>query len=278
MSGHHLAIFAALGLALLLAAGVATALLLRRRKARRRIRREARPQCPVVLAHGIFGFDEIALGPVRQAYFRGVPTRLQQSGHVVHSAKVSKVAGVEVRAQELARFIQQLPDPKVNIVAHSMGGLDARYAISKLGLGSRVASLTTIGTPHLGTPVAELGAGLRKILERAGVELSAIGDLTGERLARFNAEVRDVPGVAYASVVGTAKKKRHVNPLLLPSYLYLRQRGGENDGMVPAASQRWGELLSEVDADHWAQIGWSRHFDAGELYAAILRELRGRGF
>lgn len=45
-------------------------------------------------------------------------------------------------------------DSKVNIIAHSMGGLDARYMISALGGANRVASLTTISTPHTGSKVA----------------------------------------------------------------------------------------------------------------------------
>jgi hypothetical protein len=49
--------------------------------------------------------------------------------------------------------------------------------------------------------------------------------------------------------------------------------------VVPANSQAWGEVLREVEADHWAQIGWwSRGFDAASLYEDLLRELRGRGF
>jgi hypothetical protein len=66
-------------------------------------------------------------------------------------------------------------------------------------------------------------------------------------------------------------------PLLLPTYLYLSDRAGENDGLVPTASQPWGELLGRVDADHWAQIGWSATFDAQAFYADLLRELTARG-
>jgi hypothetical protein len=69
-----------------------------------------------------------------------------------------------------------------------------------------------------------------------------------------------------------------VSPLLLPTYLWLGERSGPSDGVVPAASQRWGEVVRTIAADHWAQIGWSRHFDAAEFYAELLRELRARGF
>ena len=274
-------------LALLLAlliAGLAIWLYRRRRPPRRPPRRPARPRYPVVLAHGLFGFDELRLGDARHAYFRGVPARLERSGVDVRLARVARVGTIEERARELVECIEAIGAPRVNVVAHSMGGLDARFAISRLGLGSRVASLTTVGTPHRGTPIADLGAtlekrlGLGRALQAMGVRLDAVGALTVKRMAAFNRRVADVEGVAYGSVVGVVHRKRQVNPLLLPSYLYLKERAGENDGMVPASSQEWGEVLFRIVADHWAQIGWSRHFDAAEFYALLLRELRGRGF
>jgi hypothetical protein len=71
--------------------------------------------------------------------------------------------------------------------------------------------------------------------------------------------------------------KRRANPLLLPTHLWLAERAGANDGVVPAASQRWGEVLAEIEADHWAQIGWSKHFDAGPFYAGLIRGLEAAG-
>ena len=250
----------------------------------RRLRRTTAPRYPVVLAHGMFGFDEIRVGFSRQDYFRGVPERLSGEGWVVHKPRVGKVASIRARAEELAAFVRALPDRRVNVVAHSMGGLDARFAIAKLGLADRIASLTTIGTPHLGTPVADLGegladlAGLLGVLEHLGMQVGAFRDLTTARMAEFNAAVRDVPGVAYSSVVGVARRRRDVLPVLLPAFLWLSDRAGESDGLVPAGSQRWGEVVAEIEADHLAQIGWSRRFDAAGFYADLLRELRGRGF
>jgi hypothetical protein len=93
-------------------------------------------------------------------------------------------------------------------------------------------------------------------------------------MAAFNASVPDVRGVHYASYVGWVNGGvRDVHALLAPGFTYLSRRTGNNDGMVPAASQRWGEVLGEVNADHWAQIGWSRGLDARSFYAAIARAL-----
>ncbi len=255
-----------------------------RLRARRVSRRTARLRHPLVLAHGLLGFDELSVAGVRHDYFHGLPARLARQAGDVHCPRVAAAGSVAVRAEALAACIRALPDRRVNVIAHSMGGLDARYAIARLGLGARVASLTTIGTPHLGTPLADAGTrlgerlGLRRALDLLGVGLDAFYDLTTARMAEFNRAVPDVRGVAYASVVGVARERGRTHPLLLPGYLYLRGLAGENDGVVPAASQRWGEVLFEIEADHWAQIGWSEHFDAASFYEVLLSELRGRGF
>lgn len=274
------AVAALVAAAALLSALAALLVVRRARRVRsaiaRRLRRVA-PRNPVVLAHGFMGFDEIRIGAASHDYFRGVRERLEREGWVVHRASVARTASVAARAEELAAFVRALPDPRVNLVAHSMGGLDARYAISRLGLGDRVASLTTIGTPHRGTPLADVGDGVLAALARVGVTVDAIHDLTTARMEAFNLAVPDARGVAYQSVVGVARRKRDVNPLLLPTFVWLADRAGPSDGVVPDWSQRWGDVLREVDADHWAQIGWSRGFDAPGFYADLLRELRGRG-
>jgi triacylglycerol lipase len=254
-----------------------------RARARRAVRRRASQlRHPVVLAHGFLGFDEVVVAGVRHSYFRDLTRSLARHAPATYRPKVAPVGSVAARAEEFARCIRALPDRRVNVIAHSMGGLDARLAISRLGLGRRVASLTTIGTPHLGTPLADLGvaagerAGLRRALERLGIPLEALDDLTTSAMTDFNQAIPDVAGVAYASVVGVAPARR-THPLLLPGHLFLQRVAGANDGLVPAASQRWGEVLFQIEADHWAQVGWSRRFDAASFFDALLRELRGRG-
>lgn len=237
---------------------------------------------PLVLAHGLAGFDEIALAGVRREYFRGVPVKLTALGAQVHLPKLSPFASVPQRAQQLADAVNALQAKKVNLIAHSLGGLDARYAISKLGLATKVASLITIGTPHHGTPVADFGTslgaklGLKAILDGLGVDVSVFFELTTAHMKGFNLDVPDAKGVWYGSF--TARAGDGMNPLLKPMVMLLEHKAGPNDGLVPAASQRWGEVLAEVDADHWAQIGWSEAFDAPGLYLRAVDELKARGF
>ena len=247
---------------------------------RRRARKPAAPRLPVVLAHGFLGFDEIGLGNRKHLYFRGIGEQLERAGAQLYCPRVPPASSISARAARLADLIRALPEPRVNIVAHSMGGLDARFAISRLGLADKVASLVTIGTPHLGTPLADAGHavfGRITRLLRKLVDLTGFGDLTTEGMTKFNLEVPDAQGVAYASVVGRSGRLK-TNPLLWPSHLYLAECSGPNDGVVPTTSQAHGEVLREIEADHWAQIGWGRGFDAVSFYEELLLELRGRGF
>jgi triacylglycerol lipase len=245
-------------------------------------------QCkhPIVLAHGWMAVDAFSLGGMRQEYFRGVREYLREHGQRVYVSRVSPFANVRRRAEQLAEQLAKIDADKINIIAHSMGGLDARYAISRLGLAERVASLTTIGTPHRGTPLADASAVLRDLplLQRAlrsqlGLDLDALHDLTTMQMAEFNDAVPNASGVRYTSYVGCVRGGvRDVHTLLAPGFAYLKRRTGDNDGMVPTASQRWGDVEGEIRADHWAQIGWSQGLDVKSFYAKVARALASLGF
>jgi triacylglycerol lipase len=124
---------------------------------------------PVVLAHGFHGSSDNTWS------FNGVAEALERDGHFVVRADVQTYNGTPERAATLVKELDRArrefcgaraPESeadacfeatKVNIVAHSQGGLDARYAITKLGYAPHVASLTTMGTPHRGTPLGDAG-------------------------------------------------------------------------------------------------------------------------
>jgi triacylglycerol lipase len=239
---------------------------------------------PILLAHGYFGFDRIGAPQAGREYFRGVRQRLEAQGHAVHVARVSPAAGIRRRAAQLARQIEQVKAPRLNIIAHSMGGLDARYAISRLGLSERVASLTTIGTPHHGTPLADLmfsfgnWRALRGMLDVLGANVDGLYDVSTPRMQHFNRAILDSPHVVYHSVVGAVVPgATTLNAWLALAHDYLLRKAGRNDGIVPAASQRWGEAMGEVEADHWAQIGWFGRFDVQTFYGRLAQQLAERG-
>jgi triacylglycerol lipase len=288
MSASHL-MAALIGALLMLAVLAALQLRHHARRHLRERRRRSGTACrhPIVLLHGLGGFDSLELRGTRHDYFRGVRERLVTLGGQIHAFPVGPLASIEQRAAELAEHLTQLDCRRVNLVAHSMGGLDARYAIARLGLDRRVASLTTLGTPHRGTPLADVAhgllqgkLGLGKLCDRAGLRFDALADLTTARMARFNQEIPDARGVDYGCYLASIKGGfDEVNALLWPTYLYL-SRLGENDGVVPVSSQPWGEVMGQISADHWAQIGWARpaaSFDVLGFYAELMRELRARG-
>jgi triacylglycerol lipase len=243
---------------------------------------ERGPPLPVVLVHGLFGFDRIGVPGARFDYFRGIANHLETLGCAAHAVRLPASASVPERARELVAAIEALPHDRIDLIAHSLGGLDARFALSHLGLARRVRSLVTVGTPHRGTPLADLALKgpldwARRIVRALGVPLEALEWLGTEAQEAFNASVLDVPGVRYACVVGGIRRRRDVPLALVPAHAYLRRVSGPNDGLVPVASQFWGETLAEIEADHFAQIGWRvamRHtFDAPGLYAFVIARL-----
>jgi len=110
---------------------------------------------PIVLAHGLVGFTKV--GSVD--YFYGVPQNLTSQGSLVYTTLTSAVNGsAEVRGEQLLKQVNTIlalsGKSKVNLIGHSQGGLDSRYVFGVAP--TKVASVTTVGTPHTGTPVADL--------------------------------------------------------------------------------------------------------------------------
>lgn len=235
----------------------------------------AKTRYPVVLVPGMLGFDEIGFGSIKRKYFHGISDYLAALGVKVYRTSLPSISSTAGRAEALVQDLDSIPEKRVNLIAHSRGGLDVRYAISRLGLANRVASLTTIATPHRGTPIADLGTAL---FGRLGLGLDSLADMSTSRVEDFNQEVKDAHGVYYASVVASIDGSTPDLPAwLMPIISLLNKKAGPNDGMVPTESQKWGEVLTEIKAHHWAQIGWSSTFDATPIYYKILVHLRKRG-
>jgi triacylglycerol lipase len=242
---------------------------------------------PIVLVHGYFGFDVLKVMSSEWEYFRGVRRHLEGLGHEVHVARVASFGAVRERAEQLAAQIEEVsPKQRVHVIAHSMGGLDARYAIAHLGLEHRIATLTTIGTPHRGTPLADglilqrawRFRWLARLLGLVSNNHDGLADLTTRKMAEFNRSVVDSPRVLYRSIVGALSTlDRFANPLLWRPHAYLLRAAGVNDGLVPASSQRWGGLVRQVEADHIALAGWSSRFDARRLYGTMAHSLAAHG-
>src|SRR5262245_55180832 len=86
-------------------------------------------KAPVVLVHGFLGFERIKLAGMTLAnYFPGIREGIEQAGNRVLVPWLSPTNSVAFRAQQLKDFLQEhAPNEPVHLLAHSMGGLDARY-------------------------------------------------------------------------------------------------------------------------------------------------------
>jgi triacylglycerol lipase len=252
-----------------------------------------RLRAPIVLVHGLFGFDRIRVGSwTLLNYFPGIPRFLEAAGNRVLIPRLSPTGGVADRAAQLKGFLErESPGEPVHIFAHSLGGLDSRYMISQLGMGRRVLSLTTLGTPHRGSTFADwgirrLGRLLRPVFSLFGVPTQAFFDLTIASCRRFNEQVHDVPGVRYFSVAGRHEDSNLWTPVWLLPHRIVLDAEGPNDGVVSIASAAHGESLEVWEGDHLSLVNWLNPFarhrglwrDPAPRYAPLVRRLADEGF
>ncbi|GHV74985.1 hypothetical protein AGMMS49940_22870 [Spirochaetia bacterium] len=90
-------------------------------------------------------------------------------------------SNAEILKTTIEEILRETNQEKVNIIAHSKGGIDSRYLIWKYNFGDKVASLTTISTPHHGAELADLlyKQGTIRANAAMGV-LDTIGELYGD--------------------------------------------------------------------------------------------------
>ena len=109
---------------------------------------------PILMVHGVFFRDFRYFN-----YWGRIPAELEKNGAIIHYGNHQSAAAVMDSAKELTERVKEIVEKtgceKVNIIAHSKGGLDSKTAVALLGLGPYVASITSINTPHQGCEFAE---------------------------------------------------------------------------------------------------------------------------
>lgn len=246
---------------------------------------------PVILVHGVSGFARLFFDrtPVPES-FPGIRAYLEAGGNRVLTPRVSATAGIATRAAELRAFVRrELGGQPFHLIGHSMGGLDSRFLISRLGLHAQVRSLTTIGTPHRGTAFADWG--IRRLsrvvapLFRArGMSDDCFFDLTTDACRRFNEDTPDAPGVRYFSVAGQCEKP-YLNLGWRMTAGVVRRLEGANDGIVSVTSATWGERTEVWAGDHLNLVNYPNRrmrqagewTDRRERYGALLAQLQACG-
>lgn len=228
---------------------------------------------PIVLVHGATTKgSELQIGMFNfGTYFRFIKAYYEATGTPVYVAHLSTDGSIGERAAVLKNFLEtELKGKMVNIVAHSLGGLDARYAASVLH-AAQIASITTIGTPHHGTPLADWAVRQTNrhlpwywFFRVLGYDMKTrrfLREITTDFMKNtFNKRVPNVVDIKYFSVVTSASFRNESMSFWLwfPS-LWLEgeshpMANQPNDGMVPVESQKWGTQISQQELDHLGQI------------------------
>ncbi|MBQ8894317.1 MAG: triacylglycerol lipase [Clostridia bacterium] len=259
---------------------------------------------PILMVHGVFFRDLHYFN-----YWGRIPTALKRNGAAIYYGEQPSADTVadcgSILRRRILQILEETGSEKVNIIAHSKGGLDARYCISMLGMGDRVASLTTVNTPHNGCAYADVL--LKKVPERVRQQiarrynstlakfgeqdadfLGAINDLTVENCTAFNELAADDPRVYYQSIGSRMKNGRSAPFPVSWSYHLVKAFSNENDGLVDTASQHWGENFRMLEPagkrgiSHGDMIDlWRQNipgFDVREFYVDLVSELKNKGF
>lgn len=249
---------------------------------------------PIVLVHGLLGFDSL-LGILD--YFHGLPGELRSGGAQVFVVDVSQANSTTLRGEQLVAQLETLKAlhgyEKFNLIGHSHGGPTARYAASVRP--DLVASVTSVGSPHTGSAVADAlaqgapeGSPQRALL--AGFvdalatfvgflsgtanpqdSVEALKSLSSAGAASFNALHPEgqpatrcgqganlVKGVRYYSVGGTSALTNVLDasdPLLGAGSLFFSEA---NDGLVGRCSSHWGTVLRD-------DYGWNHLDEVNQL-------------
>ena len=256
----------------------------------------ARTRYPIVLVHGLFGFDRL-FGSVD--YWYGIADGLRSGGATVYVASLSQLGDDVTRGNQL---IAQLDDlravygyRKFNLVGHSQGGLTIRYVAAVRP--DLVASATSVGTPHAGSAVADgiavlapAGSAQRALAEGFATALAdlistfsngqssqdaiaALTQLTSAGTARFNAQfpagapsrpcgsgAAAVNGIRYFSFGGTGVLTNVFDPsdaLLGAGSLFFA--GGANDGLVGRCASHWGTVIRD-------DYGWNHLDEVNQMF------------
>ncbi len=260
---------------------------------------------PILLVHGIFFRDWQYFN-----YWGRIPGELLRNGAMLFYGRQQSAQSVQNSGRELAVQIQAVckatGSPKVNLIAHSKGGLDCRCAIQDYGAAPYVASLTTINTPHYGCSFVDdllqkvpfslqkwIAARYNQTFSKLGDAnpdfLAGIQDLTTANCAAFLESHPCLPSITYYTVMSKMHSICAASFPLNLGYWMNRRREGDNDGLVPVCSAQLPGvpllLVPETQkrgVSHGDMIDLMREnipdFDVREWYVQLVSRLKQEGF
>jgi triacylglycerol lipase len=247
---------------------------------------------PIVLAHGIARFDVLGDRILHldntpdphldcMHYFKCIRSMLGSHGFSVWHSSVPWAAGVQVRSEQLRLNVLDILGKtgaeKVSIIAHSMGGLDARHMmVNDRNAGKiheKIAALVTISTPHEGSPAADWMLQnlpeLPHMLKDLGIAAEGLRDLTTAECAKFNkdAQVQAFENSMAVDVATYAGQSNMLSTItvLKPFNVLISERQGPNDGLVSVQGAKWQKRDHKGvwdSTDHLNELG---HWDLDQI-------------
>jgi triacylglycerol lipase len=236
----------------------------------------------IILVHGILGFRR----KFGVDYFRGVAQHFNRNGLLTSVPELDPTQGVEYRGNQLSEQIQEAfssktldPNQKTHIIAHSMGGLDSRYILSPANpnrIQVPIRSLTTISTPHRGSPIADIIDNpaelspfphlpfvsaanlLQPALDVLDISLNGLRNLTTKSCQAFSQNYLNDPNVAYFSTAGSGRPGfPETCAAFQLFYHYIAAATGQpNDGLVTVPSAHLGIFdPATCPGDHAEEVG-----------------------
>lgn len=262
---------------------------------------------PILLVHGVFFRDSKKIN-----YWGRIPKELERNGAVIFYGNHHSASSVADSAAELTKRMEDIITEtgcgKLNIIAHSKGGLDCRYAISMCGADRYAASLTTINTPHRGCGFADYllkripknvqnkiagtyNSSLKKLGDTSPDFMSAVSDLTEKRCLELNKIIdsrQDKFHDIFCQSVGSKLNKRTSGKFPLNfTYDLVKYFDGPNDGLVSEKSFQWGEKYTFLTVNgkrgisHGDMVDLNREnipgFDVREFYVQLVSQLKAKG-
>lgn len=208
-------------------------------------------------------------GPMHGPWLKELMRR-ELPAKAVSDFGAGSVADQTKRAAEIIRSLPEWKDSKAgfHLLGHSTGGLIARALAHELPGRDRILSVTTMATPHRGSPLAAIAKTfperrprLHGLLRRVNYDINqrmhSFADLLPDSATLFNRKYPDVNPVVYASVVFSLPVEEMSWPIQIANRL-LNEEGilKDHDGYVERRSQEWGRVLAHLPMDHLTQIGF----------------------
>jgi len=260
-----------------------------------------RTRYPLFFVHGM-GFRDNSRF---YSYWGRITDRLKAHGARVFFSNHDCIGTIHDNAVKIKEKLDYLIKAenleKVNIIAHSKGGIEARYLMCTLGAAAHTASLTTFASPHHGVKALDIACRIPFALSAANPFINAyfklwgdknpqfkktVEELSSKSMKTFNAANRDDPNVRYFSYA--AKMKNALSdPIFLLTFPIVTCTDGGNDGLVPIESARWGAFKGIIESggnkgvSHADVVDIRRapieRFDITDIYVEHVKELKKLG-